>query len=362
MAAPAALESVGESAVALGAPPPPLPSETVEALRPTEVPAEVELALEQAPLGVEAVAPPDEAEIAAVEPAAPAPSTQPPLSQEAAEPHVAPIPDPALRADLELLAREPPVPRAARPGPASIALIIDDIGPARALSARAIALPAPLTMAILPYSEDVAAQARAAKRAGHEVFLHMPMQPIGSENPGRNALLASMDAAALRERLEWAIGRVEGAVGMNNHMGSRLTAQPAPMAVVMDVLRRHGLMFVDSRTTQHSVAAAAAAEAGLPHTGRDVFLDHFPGGAFVRRQLAQLEAKARATGVAVAIGHPLPATLDILERWIPEARVKGLRFIPASAAIALRGCDGQTPAGKCGLLHTVNNTVAAPGG
>jgi hypothetical protein len=145
-------------------------------------------------------------------------------------------------------------------------------------------------------------------------------------------------------------------------MGSRLTAQPAPMRVVMEVLRKHGLMFVDSRTSQDTVAAAIAAEAGLPHTGRDVFLDHFPGGAFVRRQLAQVEAKARATGMVVAIGHPLPATLDILERWIPEARAKGFRFVPASAAIAARGCDGRTPAGRCGLLMTVGNRMEAPDG
>jgi hypothetical protein len=326
------------------APPPPLPGLPGPASGPRAPRVEAATAAAEAP----AEPPPVEVELAVIEPPAPRLAAVP-------DPGFRPEPVPAAPATI-------PAPPAARRGTGLIALIIDDIGPARTLSARAIALPAPLTMAILPYSEGAADLARAARKAGHEVFLHMPMQPLGDENPGRNALRMGMDAAALRERLDWAIDRVDGAVGMNNHMGSRLTAEPAPMAVVMEVLRRRGLMFVDSRTTQHSVAAAAAAEAGLPHTSRDVFLDHFPGAAFVRRQLAELEAKARAHGVAVAIGHPQPATLELLERWIPDAKARGFRFVPASAAIAARGCDGQSPAGRCGLLHTVNNTAAVPGG
>jgi polysaccharide deacetylase 2 family uncharacterized protein YibQ len=135
-------------------------------------------------------------------------------------------------------------------------------------------------------------------------------------------------------------------------MGSRMTADAASMHVVMDVLREHGLLFVDSRTSPRSVAAGAAAEAGLPHTARDVFLDHFPGPEFVHRQLAALESRARRSGTAVAIGHPLPTTIEVLAEWIPRAKRRGLRFVKASEIIAARGCDGASAAGKCGLLHT----------
>lgn len=253
---------------------------------------------------------------------------------------------------------EVPMPR----GTALVSIIIDDVGPAQAWSARAIALPGPLTMSFLPYAEALPQQTDDARRRGHEIFLHMPMQPLGDANPGRNALRIGMDAADIRERVGWAIERVGSAVGMNNHMGSRMTADAPAMQVVMEVLREHGLMFVDSRTSPNSVAEGVAAAAGLPHTGRDVFLDHFPGPAFVRRQLGELEARARRTGSAVAIGHPLPTTIDVLEEWIPAAKARGLRFVKASQIIAARGCDGRSPAGKCGLLHAAGQRAAPDGG
>jgi polysaccharide deacetylase 2 family uncharacterized protein YibQ len=272
-------------------------------------------------------------------------------------------PAPPLRAPRQRTAGVFPPPGAAPLPRASalVAIIIDDVGPARSWSARAVALPGPLTMAFLPYAEGLPELTGEARRRGHEIFLHMPMQPLGDADPGRNALRPGMSPADIRERVSWAIGRVGGAVGVNNHMGSRMTADAAAMRVVMDVLRERGLMFVDSRTAPASVAEGMAAAAGLPHTGRDVFLDHFAGPDFVRRQLAELEARARRTGTAVAIGHPLPTTMDVLEDWIPAARARGLRFVKASEIIAARGCDGSSPAGRCGLLHAARQR-AAPGG
>ncbi len=291
---------------------------------------------------------------------------------------VEPAPEP-LRRGAEMRAAEidpalpipMPAPRRPQPavganeagpaGPASVAIIIDDVGPAHAWSERAIALPGPLTMSFLPYADGLPAQTAEARRHGHEIFLHMPMQPLGDANPGKNALRTGMTTAEIRERLGWAIDRVDGAVGMNNHMGSRVTADFAAMSVVMDVLRQRGLMFVDSKTSPRSVAAGVAAEAGLAHTGRDVFLDHFPGPAFVYRQLAELESRARRTGTAVAIGHPLPTTLDVLRDWIPAAKKRGLRFVTVSQVISARGCDGRGAAGKCGLLQTVSRPAPEGG-
>lgn len=235
---------------------------------------------------------------------------------------------------------------------ASIAIIIDDIGPARALSARAAALPGPLTLSFLPYADGLAPLIAAARTRDHQIFLHMPMQPVGEERPGPNALLASMTSDELREHLAWAIARVPGAVGMNNHMGSRLTTDERAMRTVMDVLAQRGLVFVDSRTSPHSIAAAIAAEAGLPHGSRDVFLDHLPTAGFVRQQLAEVEATARRSGSVIAIGHPLPVTLAALAAWIPDAKARGFTFVPATSVIEKRGCDGRSPAGRCGMLLT----------
>ncbi|MFO1067264.1 MAG: divergent polysaccharide deacetylase family protein [Geminicoccaceae bacterium] len=254
----------------------------------------------------------------------------------------------------------PDEPPAMRPGSGTIALIIDDVGPAPAWSRRALALPGPLTMAFLPYADDLDALTAQARSRGHDIFLHMPMQPIGREDPGPNALLDGMDAATLRQRLTWAIGRVSGAIGMNNHMGSRLTAEPEAMATVMDVLREHDLAFVDSRTSPRSVADGAAEKAGIAHVGRDVFLDHFPGSAFVRRQLAEVERQARTNGSVVAIGHPLPATLEVLESWIPAAKARGFRFVGVSRIIADRTCTKAPRPGCPSELTRVAAKATAP--
>src|SRR5690606_31671632 len=120
------------------------------------------------------------------------------------------------------------------------------------------------------------------------------------------ALLAELPAAELRARTAWAIGRVPGVVGVNNHMGSRLTADAAAMRVVMDEIARHGLAFVDSRTTSRTVAEAVALERGIPAAGRDVFLDNDRDEAAITRQLDLALRIARKAGTAIAIGHPYP--------------------------------------------------------
>lgn len=229
-------------------------------------------------------------------------------------------------------------PRGPRP---ALTVIIDDLGLNGPATRRTIRLPGPLTLAFLPYGESTPELAREAKASGHEVFLHLAMEPLGNEDPGPMALLSGLGSEELRRRLHWALGRVPGASGVNNHMGSRLTADPRAMAVVMDELGRLGLPFVDSMTTGASVAARVALAAGVPTTARDLFLDNDPVPAAILAQLERAERLARRTGSAVAIGHPYPATLQVLADWLPGAVARGLVLVPATAMIELRGCAGE---------------------
>lgn len=245
------------------------------------------------------------------------------------------------------LARPIPV---AFPGPVArrrveaspaLTVILDDLGLSAPATRRAIRLPGPLTLAFLPYGELVGDLAREAEAAGHEVFLHLAMEPLGQEDPGPMALLSGLGADELRRRLHWAFGRVPGAVGVNNHMGSRLTADARAMAVVMGELARLGLPFVDSMTTPASVAGRVALAGGVPTTARDVFLDNDPAAPAILAQLERAERLARRTGSAVAIGHPYPTTLQVLAAWLPRAAERGLRLVPATAMIEVRGCSGE---------------------
>ena len=219
-------------------------------------------------------------------------------------------------------------------GVGRIVIIIDDLGVDRKRSREIIALPGPLTAAFLPYADDVGEMADAARAKGHEIMIHMPMEPTDPKlDTGPVALKAEMDAAMFDEMLEKAFGALDHYVGMNNHMGSRLTQDRDAMHRLMNVLAKRGLLFVDSRTIGSSVAEDMAALHGVAHTGRDVFLDHTPTYEGVVERLAAVEAVAKRNGIAVAIGHPKDGTIKALAEWLPTLAEKNLVLVPVSAVV-----------------------------
>ena len=245
---------------------------------------------------------------------------------------------------------------ASRPaeGQPMVAVVLDDIGPNLKNARRAITLPAPLTLAFLPYAnhlEDLSAKARAA---GHELLVHMPMEPEEkSQNPGENALLTGLAPEELERRLKWSLARFSGYVGLNNHMGSRFTKSEDGMRLVMAELARRGLLFLDSRTIAESRAEAAAKAFRVPFAQRDIFLDNdHRNRDSIRNQLAKLEALARRQGFAVAIGHPHSATLEVLAEWLPQAAGRGVALVPISEIVKQRLLlaestqDGEVDAGR----------------
>ncbi|MEQ8357823.1 MAG: divergent polysaccharide deacetylase family protein [Kiloniellaceae bacterium] len=219
-----------------------------------------------------------------------------------------------------------------------IAIVLDDVGVNRRGARKAIALPGPLTLSFMTYADRLEEMTEAARAAGHELMLHVPMQPRDAAyDPGPNVLRDDLPGAELLQRLTWGLDRFDGYVGANNHMGSRFTASPEGMALVMAELKARGLLFLDSLTAAESVAGGAAARAGIPYAVRDIFLDNEPDDpASIHRQLALLEQKARAQGYAVGIGHPHDATLAALSEWIPEMRARGFTLVPISAIVRHR--------------------------
>ena len=202
------------------------------------------------------------------------------------------------------------------------ALVIDDLGYSKQLARRALALPPPVVAAVLPDTPYSTRIARAAERAGTEVILHLPMEPVSAGfGSTPDMLRMHMNAHAFRARVQRALRSVPGAVGVNNHMGSRLTGAGRPMHLLMDELARMpaDLLFLDSRTTAESRAAQAALAAGLRTAQRDVFLDNDLDPVAIETQVRRWLAQARKDGCALAIGHPHPATLRVLERVLPRA-------------------------------------------
>lgn len=214
-----------------------------------------------------------------------------------------------------------------------IAIVIDDLGGDPASTRRAIALPGTVTLAFLPYPPATPALAAMGARAGHEIIAHIPMEAGKGAYPGLEALETVLTPAEIAGRLETSLTRVPFAIGINNHMGSRFTADAAALEPVMRVLKARDLFFFDSRTTTETRVGEVAARAGVRSAARDVFLDDVQTAEAVAAELAKVDRLAREQGVAIAIGHPHKVTLGVLEEWL--ARNRG-RLVPLSEAMQLK--------------------------
>jgi uncharacterized protein len=211
-----------------------------------------------------------------------------------------------------------------------IAIVLDDLGLDQKATRRAIALPSEITLSFLPYGRASQGLAEEAMARGHEIMAHIPMEPEGDADPGPNALLVDQSTDQIASLLARQLDVFPGAVGFNNHMGSRFTADVRALLPVMREARARGLLFLDSRTTANTLAAKIGEAAGASTVSRDVFLDHEAGADGLLAQLDELEKTARATGQAIAIGHPHEMTLDILEVWTRGLASKGLELAPIS--------------------------------
>ncbi|KPB72528.1 divergent polysaccharide deacetylase family protein [Pseudomonas cannabina] len=236
---------------------------------------------------------------------------------------------------------------AEKPAKAYLSLIIDDLGQNPERDSRTLALPGPVTLAIMPDTPHATDFARQAHRAGKTVMLHMPMDPA----TGPYAWHPELPLAELESRLNAALLKVPYAAGINNHMGSRMTAEPVAMAWLMAELQRRHLFFVDSRTSAKTVAAAEAQRAGLASVSRDVFLDDERTAEAITRQLQTAVKLAHKQGSAVVIGHPYPVTLDVLERELPKLKAQGVEWIDLRSMISERGNQASAAHGRDGVYR-----------
>jgi polysaccharide deacetylase 2 family uncharacterized protein YibQ len=229
-----------------------------------------------------------------------------------------------------------PSPPPATDGRPRIAIIIDDLGYDRAIANQLIALDPSLTLSILPGSSFPDEIAAAAHQAGLEVMLHLPMEPVEypDVDPGPGVLLTGMSPDTLLGQLEKNIADVPYIKGVNNHMGSKLTAESIQLYQIFSVLKKHDLFFIDSRTTEKSICGPSAKKLQVPFAERDVFLDNTLSEADITRQLNRLVDIAVHRGKAIGIGHPHPETCQVLREQLPSIRQR-VRLVPASALVEI---------------------------
>ncbi len=217
------------------------------------------------------------------------------------------------------------------------AIVIDDVGneaePARTLAA----LDYPLTLSVLPYLRFSEVAAEEAHRGGHEVMLHLPMEPEPNSHisPGQGAILEGMSAAEVRTIVDEDLNAIPYVAGVNNHMGSRVTQDRALMSAVMGTLAGRHVYFIDSRTTAASVALEVARREHVPTFYRTVFLDDTESVSYTLGQMREFRRIVERDGVALAIGHPHPTTITALEQSLAEFERADIELVTPSQIVRL---------------------------
>lgn len=217
---------------------------------------------------------------------------------------------------------------------ATISIIIDDVGDNRHLALRSLNLDKRVALSILPHTPFSQEIAHLALDQGNDILLHQPMESYRDNHLlGPGPLLKSMDKDQITKTLTKNLDAIPGVIGINNHMGSRLTEDPQKMAWVMSVLTRQNKFFIDSKTSARSVASKLANEWQVPNVSRHIFLDHSDNPKAIEIQFKRLIKHAEKYGHAVAIGHPKVNTLAYLEQVLPGLAKNGIELIPITETL-----------------------------
>lgn len=238
-----------------------------------------------------------------------------------------------------------------------LAIVIDDVGRELHLHDQLQALRWELTFSVLPgsvYTRGAAERLGRDRRRYREVMLHLPMEPLDPTQMKEGAearedfLLAGESSEVLLAKVDAALGAVPEAVGVNNHMGSKLTADAAAMDAVMGRLQERGLFFLDSRTSAETVAMASASRAGVPAVSRSFFLDHEPGKEAIGAALDEAVEASRHEPV-VAIAHPSWEVVEVLAEQLPALHARRIGVYPLSELVRRR--TDSASAGQAGSYH-----------
>lgn len=198
-----------------------------------------------------------------------------------------------------------------------LALVIDDFGYRPHNENQVLAMPTAISVAVLPNAPYAREMATKAHAQGREVLIHLPMAPMSKQPLERDTLRPDMSSEEIARILRDAVNKVPYAVGLNNHMGSAMTASLPGMQKVMQAMSAYHLYFLDSMTIGSSQASRAAAGTGIKVLKRKVFLDDTQNVADIRRQFSRAVEIAQRSGYAIAIGHPHPTTIQVLQQMLP---------------------------------------------
>jgi uncharacterized protein len=218
-----------------------------------------------------------------------------------------------------------------------IAIVISGLGISNSVTTEAInKLPGAVTFAFAPYATDLDRVSGRARSLGHEMLLQVPMEPFDypDNDPGPQTLLTAATPEQNTERLQWAMSRFQGYVGIVNQMGARFTASEMSFSPILREIGKRGLIYVDDGSSPRSLAGQIAGGSSLPFVKANAVIDVVPSATEIDRTLVKLEGIARDTGIAVGFGSARQVTIERIASWAKGAESRGFTLVPITAAAA----------------------------
>jgi polysaccharide deacetylase 2 family uncharacterized protein YibQ len=226
-----------------------------------------------------------------------------------------------------------------------VAIVIDDLGNNMVGTDQIMAMPIPLTVAVMPFMPTTKRDAEWAHRVGKEVLVHLPMEPLKGTKRGlgTGAITSDLSNEEIRRRVRAAIENVPYAIGVNNHMGSKVTADARMMKVILEVCKERGLFFLDSKTNYWSIVTTVAAQVGVPVVENHIFLDDKSSKQYILKQMKSIHSHLSHHNHCIAIGHvgrPGKNTAFVIKVSIPDIAKKA-DFVPISKLVAPNGLSNK---------------------
>ncbi|XXN63215.1 divergent polysaccharide deacetylase family protein [Enterobacter ludwigii] len=223
-----------------------------------------------------------------------------------------------------------------------LSIVIDDFGYRPKEENKVLQMPTAISVAVLPNAPHAREMATKAHQGGREVLIHLPMAPLSKQPLEKDTLTPEMSSTEIERIIREASGKVPYAVGLNNHMGSKMTSSLSGMQKVMQVLNHYNYYFLDSMTIGNSQSIPAAQGTNVKVLKRRVFLDDSQDEASIRTQFTRAVKLAQRDGYAIAIGHPHPTTVRVLQQMLPTLPAD-ITLVRPSQLLNERLHQGLTP-------------------
>lgn len=213
-----------------------------------------------------------------------------------------------------------------------LAVIVDDCGADMTTVRALLNTGLPFSYAILPDKEFSSDVLEMVKSRGKVPMLHLPMEPLSRSamSEGNRTIMTNTSAATQQALVRKHLQSLPGVIGVNNHQGSKATADKATMKAVLQVLKKENVFFVDSRTNSASIARDMAKQMGVATARNDIFLDNSSNVEDIRKQIYKAFAMAEKNGSAIAICHARKNTAKCWQMYAEDFKKSGITFVPVN--------------------------------